>query len=83
MEALVRKTRQFTENKILMKSLLKVADEMSKKVPSNSVFPLDLKSIHKNVASGTFFIGPVKRYKISILNDLKMHSVSNHKGKIP
>ena len=46
MEALVRKTRQFTENKILMKSLLKVADEISKKVPSNSVFPLDLKSIH-------------------------------------
>ena len=46
MEALVRKIRQFTENKILMKSLLKVADEMSKKVPSNSVFPLDLKSIH-------------------------------------
>ena len=45
MEALVRKTRQFTENKILVKSLLKVADEMSKKVPSNSVFPLDLKSI--------------------------------------
>ena len=46
MKALVRKTRQFTENKILMKSLLKVADEMSKKFPSNSVFPLDLKSIH-------------------------------------
>ena len=46
MEALVRKTLQFTENKILMKSLLKVADEMSKKVPSNSVFPLDHKSIH-------------------------------------
>ena len=37
----------------------------------------------KNVASGTFFIGPVKRNKISILNGLKMHSVSNHKGKIP
>ena len=46
MEALVRKTRQFTENKILMKFLLKIADEMSKKIPSNSVFPLDLKSIH-------------------------------------
>ena len=35
----------------------------------------------KNVASGTFFIGPVKRIKISI-NDSKMHSVSNHEGKI-
>ena len=46
MEALVRKTRQFTENKILMKFLLKIADEMSKKIPSNSVFPLDLKLIH-------------------------------------
>ena len=45
MEALVRKTRQFTENKILMKFLLKIADEMSKKIPSISVFPLDLKSI--------------------------------------
>ena len=48
---------------------------------------LMLKKTHlkhkKNVASGTFFIGPVKRNKISILNDLKMHSVSNHKGKIP
>ena len=29
-----------------------------------------------------FFIGPVKRNKISILNDLKMHSVSNHGRKI-
>ena len=46
MEASVRKTRQFTENKILMKFLLKIADEMSKKIPSISVFPLDLKSIY-------------------------------------
>ena len=46
MEALVRKTRQFTENKILMKFFLKIGDEMSKKIPSNSVFPLDHKSIH-------------------------------------
>ena len=46
MEALVRKTRQFIENKILMKFFLKIADEMSKKIPSNSVFPLDLKSFY-------------------------------------
>ena len=46
MEALVRKTRQFTENKILMKFFLKIADEMSKNIPSNSVFPLDLKSVY-------------------------------------
>ena len=46
MEALVRKTRQFTENKILMKFFLKIADEMSKKIPTNSVFPLDLKSFY-------------------------------------
>ena len=46
MEALVRKTLQFIENKILMKFLLKIADEMQKKISSNSVFPLDRKSIH-------------------------------------
>ena len=46
MEPLVRKTLQFIENKILMKFLLKIADEMQKKISSTSVFPLDLKSIH-------------------------------------